>query len=74
MKPPLGTYSPETRHLNTKFTMREVDTIVRMGRAQQTALDICTALDMAGTVCSPNEVIRIGEEAGVFIRLARRVS
>lgn len=69
MTPALGTRSPETRHLNLKWSVSDVDTIIRSVRGRWTAREICKRFGRGLTV---DDVERICRDANPSIYLYRR--
>jgi hypothetical protein len=67
MIPPLGSQYPETRHLNLKWSVADTDRIIAMAQRGNTARQIATAMN-----CKEEDVVRFGDQNGVFIRRMMR--
>lgn len=68
MRPPLGSRSPETRHLNLTWTVRAIDRVAFMRRnAGLTAEEIATKLHGTMYQCGPGYIQRLAAHFRVTI-------
>lgn len=72
MSPPLGTYSPETRHLNLKWTVGDVDRLIRSARSGMSSDQIADELRDTSLASTPDEISSLLFGAGVFVKRGRR--
>lgn len=68
MHPPLGSRKPETRHLNLKWTVGDIDRICRMAKNGLTAVGICETLKGTSLESTPGEIVKLCFDAGQFVR------
>lgn len=69
MIPALGSLSPETRHLNLRWSIADADKVIAMAGRGSSASQIATAMQ-----CRVDEVVAFGVKNGVFIRTVRIAS
>jgi hypothetical protein len=63
MTPELGTFSPETRHLNLEWTVADADQIKSMARTGYSAKHIAVVMDR-----TEEAVRKFCDQNGVFVR------
>ena len=73
MTPPLGFYSPETRHLNRQWTVGDIDRMnfIRMNRIL-TLTEIDEAFSRRGLTTTRQRILELAKECRVQLREVAR--
>lgn len=68
MIPPLGSRDPETRHLNLKWSVDDIDLVVGLARHGYTVNGICLRLKGTPLESTQGEILCLCRSLGQFVR------